>query len=263
MIEYGVMVGGGGKLTADLPPLICVPTTSGTGSEISPYSILTDKERDVKFIVLSDLLIPKSAIVDPELCKTMPPALTAETGVDALAHCVEGYVAMAIPYHPYYEALALYGLKLIGRSLKKAYDDGNDMDARTDMCMAAINGGIAFSKGLGLGHALGHVLGAHYHIPHGKALVVSLLCFVRANKQACQEQFLDLARILDCSEDLEAALTGLFQDLSVPLRLKDLGVPEQDLEKIAFATTNDVANMTGNPIRLSMNQILKIIREFY
>jgi len=263
MIEYGVMVGGSSKIKAALPPLICVPTTSGTGSEVTPYAILTDKERDVKFIVLSDLIIPKLALVDPDLCKTMPPALTAETGIDALAHCVEGYVAMSIPYHPYYEALALYGVKLIGRSLKKAYDNGSDMAARTDMCMAAINGGIAFSKGLGLGHALGHVLGAHYHIPHGKALVVSLLCFVRVNKQACQEQFRDLARALDDSEDLEAALSGLFQGLKVPASLRDLDIPQGDLAEIAFAVTNDVANMTGNPISLNMNQVLKVLKEFY
>jgi len=263
MIEYGAMVGGSGKIEPPIPALICIPTTSGTGSEVNQYAILTDKERDVKFVVLSDLLIPKLAIVDPALCQSMPPALTAETGVDALAHCIEGYVAMAIPYHPYYEALALYGTKLIGRSLKKAYDDGNDMDARTDMCMAAINGGIAFSKGLGLGHALGHVLGAHYHIPHGKALVVSLLCFVRANNEACKERFQDLARVLDGSEDLGAALAGLFRGLNVPARLRDLDIPQEDLEKIAFETTSDVANMTGNPIPLSMNQILKTLKEFY
>ena len=263
MVEYGVMTGGAGKIKSTLPPLICVPTTSGTGSEVNQYAILTDKERDVKFIVLSDLLIPKLAIVDPNLCKSMPAGLTAETGIDALAHCVEGYVAMAIPYHPYYEALALYGVKLIGRSLRAAYNNGDDMAARTDMAMAAINGGLAFSKGLGLGHALGHVLGAHYHLPHGRALVVSLLCFVRANKQACQEQFEELARVLARSEDLEAALVSLFKDLKVPIRLKDLGIPEEDLEKIAFEATSDVANMVGNPIALNMNQILKVLKEFY
>jgi len=241
MIEYGVMVGGGGKIKSVLPPLICVPTTSGTGSEVNQYAILTDKERDVKFIVLSDALIPKLAIVDPNLCKTMPPRLTAETGIDALAHCVEGYVAMAIPYHPYYEALALYGVKLIGRSLRAAYNNGEDIDARTDMCMAAINGGIAFSKGLGLGHALGH----------------------GANQKACQGQFRELAWALDDSADLEAALVRLFTDLNVPLRLKDTGIPEEDLEKIAFETTNDVANMVGNPISLSLNQILEVLKEFY
>ena len=263
MIEYGVMMGGAGKIKPPLPPLICIPTTSGTGSEVNQYAIITDKERDVKFIILSDLLIPKLAIVDSNLCKSMPPGLTAETGIDALAHCVEGYVAMAIPYHPYYEALALYGVKLIGRSLRIAYSNGEDIDARTDMCMAAINGGIAFSKGLGLGHALGHVLGAHYHLPHGKALIVSLLCFVRANKQACKEQFKDLALALDGSEDLEVALVSLFKDLNVPIRLKDFGIPEEDLEKITFEATNDVANMVGNPIPLNMNQILKVLKELY
>jgi alcohol dehydrogenase class IV len=170
---------------------------------------------------------------------------------------------MAIPYHPYYEALALYGTKLVGRSLKNAYDNGNDIDARMDMCMAAINGGIAFSKGLGLGHALGHVLGALYHVSHGKSIVISLLCFVRVNQQACAKQFQDLARMLDGTEDLESALTDLFQDLHMPIKLRDLGVPEQDLEEIAFEISCDVANMVGNPRTLGMNQILQILREFY
>ena len=263
MIEYGVMTGGAGKIKGPLPPLICVPTTSGTGSEVNQYAIITDRERDVKFVVLSDLIIPKLAMVDPNLCKSMPQRLTAETGVDALAHCVEGYVGMAIPYHPYYEALALYGVKLVGRSLRVAYNNGEDIAARADMCMAAINGGIAFTKGLGLGHALGHVLGAHYHLPHGRALTVSLLCFVRANHQACHGQFRDLAQVLAGSHDLEAALVRLFKDIDVPTRLQDLDIPQEDLEKIAFEATNDVANMIGNPIPLNMNQILKVLKEFY
>jgi alcohol dehydrogenase class IV len=263
MQEYGVMVGGAGKIKPPLPPIICIPTTSGTGSEVNQYAIITDTERNVKYIVLSDLLVPRLAIVDPILCKTMPPGLVAETGIDALAHCVEGYVALAVPYHPYYEALALYGVKLIGRSLRKAFAKGDDLDARSDMCMAAINGGIAFSKGLGLGHALGHVLGAHYHISHGKALVVSLLCFVRANKEACQEQFREMAFVLDGSTDLEAALTRLFTDLKVPMRLRDLDIPEKDLEEIAFDVTGDVPNMAGNPAVLTISQVVKILKEFY
>ncbi len=93
----------------------------------------------------------------------MPKSLTAETGVDALAHCIESYVSKITPYHPYYSGLALSGTKLVGQSLRKAYNDGDDLNARMDMCMAAIDGGVAFSKGLGLGHAIGHALGAQYH----------------------------------------------------------------------------------------------------
>ena len=145
--EYDSMVGGGGKIKATLPPMICIPTTSGTGSEVNQYAVITDKERDVKFILLNDRLIPALALVDPDLCRTMPKGLTAETGVDALAHCIEGYVGNMLPYQPYYSALALYGVKLIGKSLRRAYNTPDDIDARSDMCMAAINGGICFTKG--------------------------------------------------------------------------------------------------------------------
>jgi len=263
LAEYEAMVGGAAKIKPPLPPLICIPTTSGTGSEVNQYTVITDKQRDVKFIIMSDLLIPKLAIVDPNLCRSMPPRLTAETGIDALAHCVEGYVGMTIPYHPYYEALAFYGVKLVGRSLRAAYSDGENLDARADMCMAAINGGIAFSKGLGLGHAIGHTIGAHYHISHGKAVALGLLCFARANKGVCLQQFSNLAWALDSSDDLEAALVKLYKDLKIPTRLRDIGILEENLSKIAFETSEDVANITSNPVPLSERQILKLLKDAY
>jgi len=249
LAEYGVMVGGAGKIQPPLPPLICIPTTSGTGSEVNQYTVITDKQRDVKFIIMSDWLVPKLAVVDPNLCKSMPPGLTAETGIDALAHCIEGYVATSIPYHPYYEALALYGVKLTGRSLRTAYSNGDNIEARTDMCMAAINGGIAFSKGLGIGHAIGHAPG--------------LLCFTRANETACKEQFRDLAWALDGSDNLEAALVKLYKDLNVSTRLSELGIPEEDLEKIAFEASKDVVNLAGNPASVSERQVLKLLKSIY
>lgn len=270
LTEYESMVGGTAKIRPPLPPLICIPTTSGTGSEANQYAVITDKQREVKFTILSDLLVPRLAVIDPNLCRSMPPGLTAETGIDALAHCVEGYLAMAIPYHPYYEALALYGVKLVGRSLRTAYSNGEDIDARTDMCMASINGGICFTKGLGIGHAIGHVLGAHYHISHGKAVAIGLLCFVRANKEAYQRQYLalrspvsDLAWALDGSGELEAALVKLYKDLNVPTRLREFGIPEKALEKIAFETSKDVANLAGNPTPVSEHRILELLKEFY
>ena len=232
--------------------------------------MVTDRKRNVKFPLMSDQVLPKLAVIDPVLCKTMPPAVTADTGLDALAHCFEAYVTQNVEYHPYYESLALYGVKLIGRSLRVAYENGEDIDARQDMCMAATFGGIAITKGLGLGHAIGHVLGAHYHVPHGKACAMGLLCFVRAGKEAYQKQFLpgrspfaDLAWALDHSDDLEAAMVKLYKDLGVPSRLKDLDIPEKDLGKIAFETTKDVANITANPVILSEHQILALLKEFY
>ena len=263
LTEYENMVGGKAKIKPPVPPVICIPTTSGTGSETNQFAVITDKQRDVKFTVMSDLMVPKLAVIDPILCKTMPPTVTANTGIDALAHCVEGYVGMAAAYHPYCEALALYGVKLIGQSLRTAYNNGEDIDARTDMSMAAAFGGIAFTKGLGLGHAIGHVLGAYYHIPHGKACALGLLCFVRANKKVCQKQFLDLAWALDRSDDLEAALVRLYKDLNIPTRFRDIGIPEKGLKKIAFETSINAVNLAANPASVNEHQILELLKEFY
>jgi len=263
LAEYEALAGGTARMRSPLPPIICIPTTSGTGSETNQNAVLTDRQRKAKIPVVSDLIIPKVAIIDPVLCSSMPPWLTADTGMDALAHCVEAYVAMNTPYHPYCEALALYGVKLIGRSLRAVYDNGDDINARTDMCMAAAFGGIALYKGLGLGHAISHVLGAHYHVPHGRGCAMGLLCFVRANKQVCQKQFSDLAMALAQSDDLEVTFVKLLEDLDIPTRFRDVGIPEKDLPKIAFETTMDGANLASNPRPLSEANILELLEKFY
>ena len=263
LTEYEAAMGGGGKIKAPLPPLICIPSTSGTGSEVNSYAVITDQERAKKILIISKMIIPNLAVIDPNITRTMPKSLTAETGVDALAHCIEGYVSKNTPFHPYYSGLAVAGVKLIGNSLRKAYHNGDDLNARMDMCMAAIDGGIAFSKGLGLGHAIGHALGAQYHLSHGKALAVSLLCFVRTNKEVCKNEFLDLALALDRSEDLESALMRLYRDLNLPTRLRDLGIAEEGIKALAFEVGKDAANLAGNPAPLNDRRILEILKEFY
>ena len=262
MREYESIVGGTAKIRP-LPPIICIPTTSGTGSEVNPYAVITDKERDLKFMLMSNYLIPRLAVIDPEYCKTMPASLTVESGIDALAHCIEGYVSLAIPYHPYFEAMAVYGTKLIGRSLIRAYKNGNDIAARTDMCMAAICGGLAFLKGLGIGHAITHVLGAHYHMPHGRAAIYGLLCFVKANKETCKEQFIDMAQLLNRSNDLEEGLLEFYRKLDIPISLKALGIPKDDLKKIAFDTSRDAVNMATDPTSVSEQKILELLQQIY
>jgi aldehyde:ferredoxin oxidoreductase len=263
MREYESIVGGTAKIKPILPPLICVPTTSGTGSEVNPYAVITDTERDLKFMLMSNYLIPKLAVIDPTYCKTMPPGLTVESGIDALAHCIEGYVSLAIPYHPYFEAMGVYGIKLVGRSLVRVYQDGNDVAARTDMCMAAICGGIAFLKGLGIGHAITHVLGAHYHVPHGRAAMYGLLCFIKANKETCKEQFLDMAHLLNRSKDLEEGLLKLYKKLDITISLNALGIPKEDLKKIAFYTSRDAVNMATDPTSIGEQKIFKLLQEIY
>ncbi|MCJ7773407.1 MAG: iron-containing alcohol dehydrogenase [Desulfobacterales bacterium] len=261
--EYESIVGGTAKVKQTVPPIICVPTTSGTGSEVNPYAVITDKERNVKFMLMSNYLIPKLAVIDPEYCKSMPPGLTVESGIDALAHCIEGYVSLAIPYHPYFESLALSGTKLIGRSLPLAFNDGNNLNARSDMCMAAVFGGIAFLKGLGIGHALTHALGAHYHLPHGKAATIGLLAFAKANKETCKEPFTDLAFALNRNTDLENALNEFYKTLNISASLKDHGIPQPELKELAFYTYRDAVNMATNPTALSENNVLRLLDEMY
>jgi aldehyde:ferredoxin oxidoreductase len=261
--EFENMVGGKAKIKPPLPPVIAVPTTSGTGSETNQYAIITDPDRDVKFTIMSDFMVPELAVIDPLMCKTMPPAVTAETGIDALSHCIEGYVGMNDAYHPYYEALALYGVKLIGRSLRHAFCDGEDIEARKDMCMAAAFGGISFSKGLALGHAVSHVLGAFHHISHGTGCALGLLCHVRANAEVCKEQFEELAWALDRTKDLEAALLRLYEELHVPARIRDLGVKEDELELIAFEASTNTVNLAANPQPVTERRIYELLKEFY
>jgi aldehyde:ferredoxin oxidoreductase len=261
--EFENMVGGAAKIKPPLPPIIAVPTTSGTGSETNQYAIITDPVRDVKFTLMSEYMVPNLAIIDPLMTKTMPQAITAQTGIDALSHCVEGYVGMNDAYHPYFEALALYGVKLIGRSLRRAYNDGEDIEDRKNMCMAAAFGGIAFTKGLALGHAISHVLGAFYHISHGTGCALGMLCHVRSNMDVCREQFEDLAWALDRSSDLEQALLKLYNDLNIPVQIRDAGIPEGDLERIAFEASTNTVNLAANPKPVTEKRILELLREFY
>lgn len=261
--EYEGIVGGGGKIKPIFPPIICVPTTSGTGSEVNPCAVLTDKARDLKFILMSNHFIPKLAVIDPLFTKTMPPNLTIESGIDALAHCIEGSVSLATPYHPYFESMALFGVKLVGRSLITACREPDNIRARTDMCMAAICGGLAFLKGLGLGHALTHALGAHYHLPHGRAAIFGLLGFVMANKETCRDAFMDMAYLINRSDDLETSLRWLYGELNIDLKLKSYGIHQDALKEIAFYTSRDAVNMATDPTSPGQSKILELLTQMY
>ena len=255
--------GGIAKMKPPVPPIICLPTTSGTGSEMNPFAVITNKQRNFKFTITNNMLLPRVAIIDPLLCQTMPAAVTADTGIDALSHCIESYVAMSESYHPYYDALALYGVKMVGQSLRAAYKNGNDVGARTNMCMAAAFGGVVIGKGLGIGHAISHVLGEYHHISHGRGCALGLLCFVKANKSICREQFSFLAYTLDRSQDLEAALLKLYKDLDTPVRFREVGITEQDLNRIAIDAFRDVVLTYPNPAPISEHQMLDLLRELY
>ena len=154
-------------------------------------------------------------------------------------------------------------MKLVGRSLRKAYANGQDTDARLDMCMPAMHGGLAIFKGLSLAHAISHALGAQFHVPHGLGVGIGLVCFVRANKESCIEGFAELAWALDRSDDLEKALLKLYNDVNMSYKLKDLGLTEADVKKLAFFVSKEAALVASNPLPLSDRRILELLEDIY
>ena len=242
---------------------MAIPTTSGTGSEVTSGAVVTDKRRkNRKFVIVHPELTPKIALLDPKLTMTMPSKLTAITGIDALSHCIEGYPSKFVPYQPLADAAALQGVRLAGRSLKKACLQGNNIGARLDMCMVAYFGGLSVAKGSGLSHAIGHALSAWYHIPHGLSLAVSLLCYVRINRQKCEAEFHELAQMLDGTDDLEMALRRLYADIGMPLRFRDVGVKKEDIDPLVEDILKEPANYS-NPVRLEKKPLIKLMNEFY
>jgi alcohol dehydrogenase class IV len=137
------------------------------------------------------------------------------------------------------------------------------MRARTDMCMAALCGGLAFLKGLGLGHALTHAIGAHYHLPHGRAAIFGLLGFVMANKETCRDAFMDMAYLINRTDNLEGALRWLYRELQIDLRLKSYGISREALPEIAFYTSRDAVNMATDPTAPSQSRILELLTTMY
>ncbi|MFO7569089.1 MAG: iron-containing alcohol dehydrogenase [Smithellaceae bacterium] len=261
--EFESIIGGGAKVKDTLPPLILIPTTSGTGSETNPCAVITDKKRDLKFILWANPLIPKLTVVDPVFTLSMPASLTIESGIDALAHCIEGMCCLADKYHPYYESKAFFGIKLIGRSLLKAVKNPQDIEARMDMCMASMCGGLALLKGLGLGHSISHALGTQHKIPHGRTVIYGLLAFVIANKDLCQEQFRDIAYMINRSQDLEEALRWLYRELDINLSLKDYGLTKNDLKQVAFHASREAVNLASDPSSPSQTKILELLTKMY
>ncbi|MFW6297888.1 MAG: iron-containing alcohol dehydrogenase [Desulfosalsimonas sp.] len=261
--EFESILGGGAKMKPVFPPVICIPTTSGTGSEANPAAMLTDTKRNIKLVIMSNYMIPALAVIDPLFCRTMPPALTVQSGIDALAHSCEGYVSLATDYNPYLESKALYAVKLIGRSLAGAYKNGDDIEARMDMCMAAMFGGISIIRGLCIGHALAHVLGGKYHMPHGRAVIYGLMLFVKANQDVCRAKFSDLARMLTGGDNLEAALEEFYSSLDISVSLKQDGIDKAELERIAFLTSRDAVNMATDPACPSEKKIMQLLSEMY
>ncbi len=190
--DYDIAIGGILKIKPILLPLIAIPTTAGTGTEVTKVGVLTDVERQTKFGVLSPLLIPDVAVLDPQATVSMPPGLTANTGIDALTHCIECYTSN-VDFPPA-QGLAIEGIKMIAKNLRRAVADGNDLEAREAMLMASMMAGTAFSLGgLGVCHAMAHQLSALFDMPHGMANAILLPHVMEYNLKVAEDKFADIA----------------------------------------------------------------------
>lgn len=238
--------------TEGIAPIIAVPTTAGTGSEVGRASVITREETHEKKIIFHPLMLPKIAIEDPELAVGLPPFLTMATGMDALAHCFEAYCVNA--FHPLADGIALEGMKIIDTHLPRAVENGRDLEARAYMFAAASMGATAFQKGLGAIHSVSHPVGARYDTHHGLTNGVIFPYVLVCNRAAIADKIPQIARTLDLpGRDFDAVLAWILafrKKLGVPHTLAELGVKEADAGIIAADAVKD-PTAGGNPRALS------------
>jgi 4-hydroxybutyrate dehydrogenase len=259
--QYALVEGGVARITANLPPLAAIPTTAGTGSEVGRGAVIIMADGR-KLGVVSPHLIPSVAICDPELTVGLPPGLTAGTGMDAIAHCIETFIAPAA--NPPAEAIALDGLRRASRYLERAVADGTDREARWNMMSAAMEGAMAFQKGLGAVHALSHPLGSleELKLHHGTLNAIFLPGVLRFNRPAIGDKWERLAETMGLPKgaDVADAVAGLNRRLGLPTSLRAMGVPEQVLPSMAEQATRDHCHPT-NPRPATVSDYLGLLRE--
>jgi alcohol dehydrogenase class IV len=238
--------------TEGIAPIIAIPTTAGTGSEVGRAGVITREETHEKKIIFHPLMMPKIAIEDPELAVGLPPFLTMATGMDALAHCFEAYCVKA--FHPLADGVALEGIKIVNTYLPRAVADGRDLEARAYMFAAASMGATAFQKGLGAIHSVSHPVGARYDTHHGLTNGVIFPYVMVCNREAIADKIPHIARALDLpGHDFEAVLAwilALRKKLGVPHTLEELGVKEADATTIAKDAVKD-PTAAANPRQLT------------
>ena len=259
--------------------LVAIPTTSGTGSEVSRFSVISDPEKAAKYPLISDEVLPDAAILDAELVKTVPPSVTADTGIDVFTHAIEAFVSTGAD--DFTDAAAEKALKLVRSSLLKVYKNPDDLEARQKMHHASCLAGIAFSNaGLGLVHGMAHTMGAHFHIPHGRANGI-LLPYVMAFNAGCHDsltpvaaRYARIARVLrlEGPSIRQSAFSAVrtarkyVRQLHIPDTIQAAGISREQfeaaLDEMAEAALRDACTGT-NPRSCTAEEIRGIFRRAY
>lgn len=244
--NFAMVNGGVSRITAKTAPTLAIPTTAGTGSEVGRGAIITFRDGR-KLGLISPHLIPKRAILDPDLTLGLPPLLTAATGMDAISHCIECFISPVD--NPVAAAIAIDGLERAIAALPRAVKNGKDLDARREMMIAAMQGALAFQKGLGAVHALSHPLGGYRNLKlhHGTLNAILLPPVIRFNESVSAKTYPRLRRAmgLDANADIAKFLDGFSQSLGLPTKLSAIGVPRDILNEVAKAALLDHTHATN------------------
>ena len=264
LAQYSVLENGGSKISANLPPMYAVPTTAGTGSEVGRGAVITMRDTGRKTLFVAPPLMPTIAVLEPALTAGLPPHLTAATGIDAFTHCLESYFAPV--YHPMADGVALEGIRLCLAHLGDAVADGNNLNARAQMQMAASMGAVAFQKDLGMVHSLAHPLSARHGTHHGLANALMLpdsMAFLEAAElSADQRQRIQTARTLFAEagrkgDSLSVETRAWFEELGIQFGLSNHGITEENLAPLADEAHADPCHAT-NLIPVTRDDLLAV-----
>ncbi len=234
-----------------IAPIIAVPTTAGTGSEVGRAGVISNSVTHEKKIIFHPKIMPTIVICDPELTVGMPAAITAGTGMDAFAHCLEAYCSPH--YHPMSQGIAVEGMRLVKEYLPRAFADGNDIEARAHMMSAAAMGATAFSKGLGAIHALSHPIGAFYNSHHGTTNAVVMAPVLKFNRAEIETRIEALAAYLGIDGGFDGFynyVNELNASLGIPANLTELGVTDPDMDWLVASALKD-PSVGGNPVEMT------------
>lgn len=263
-----------GKVPRKGSPVIAVPTTAGTGSEVTPFTIITDTRRDVKMLIGSPFLMPELAIVDPQLTVQLPPDVTAATGIDALTHAIEAYVS--VKAQPISDLFCLAAIELIAGNLQKAWADGKNLEARENTMMGALMGGIAFSNSsVALVHGMARPIGAYFHVRHGASNAALLGTVMEFSLEGNPTRYARIAEAMGADinglSEMEAAKRGaeavkkLIKDIKIP-SLRELGVDKEKLDQLAPKMSEDAiasGSPANNPRQASKEEIIELYKIAY